>query len=240
MRYVSKINIQKKIIQKIISIVLFVVMSVGIFFYQVTDKNAGENLEVELQERTTLAFETDTYLSDIHIVSMEQMTGLQMQILLLDEHGYYLYESISQMDGETDFDFNVRKKLHAGEKYDMQIVLTESDGEIIQDASCLTQIRLQLYGYEHLPLFISIFVETVLLCCLLLALAYINQAKVIENFQNKIKCWGSHTNQPVKGEYIIVFLLFTGIAVSFMYGDTKAFVYYIFDFWDSIFEGNVI
>jgi hypothetical protein len=233
---VSKIN--KKIIQKIITIILFIIISVGMFYYQMTDKNVEKSLEINPQEKTSLTFETDIYFANIHMVAMEQMTGLQMHVLLLDERGYYLYESALQINDETDFDFNVRKKLHAGEKYDVQIILTDSNGKTIQDAPYLLDIKLQLYGYAHLPLFISIFAEIVLLCCLFLVLAYIDEAKFIKAAENKISCWGLHCSQPSKGEYIILFLIFAGIAVSFMYGDTKAFVYYIFDFWDSIFGGG--
>lgn len=236
----SEKNKQKKMIQNMIAIALFIVMSIVIFYYQVTDKSIEENLKIEPQENVNLTFETDRYFDDIHIMSTRQLAGLQMHVLLLDEHGYYLYEDTLQINDETDFDFNVRKKLHAGEQYDVQITLMESDGKTIQVAPYLSEYKLQLYGYTHLPLAISIVGEAILLCCLFFALAYINQIKCIKTAENKIRYWNTHISQPGKGEYLIMFLLFAGIAVSFMYGDTKAFVYYIFDFWDSIFEGGGI
>lgn len=41
-------------------------------------------------------------------------------------------------------------------------------------------------------------------------------------------------------DIIALAILFGVVAVCFMYGDTKAYVYYIYDFWGSIFEGGGI
>lgn len=189
-----------------------------------TDKYLLEKIEPCVYQ-TDVSFETDVNLIDIQF--KEKVPDTLIKGIVIDEHGYYLYEQEIVYPEETIIAFGNR--ILADKVYQIRLSF-END---MESDTFMADVNYR----EYVPVQDSykIFLYAVVILVGVIATALVYSEIYKKNVGHMIQI---SQGKPKAFEYVLLGIVFMIPFLTFLYEDTKAFIHYEVNFWGSIFEGG--